>query len=301
MELLSDKYRPTTLEDLVLTPKTKQLIESNINDKKYNHLLLCGQHGIGKTTLAKIIANSIGESQLYINASISSGVDVMREQVLTFVNAPAMDDNPKIVILDEADSLSRNTASNNAQSSLRNIIEMGQDDTVFILTANYRHKIIGPILSRCTPINLSFSLEDVTTRVCQILTQEDISFDMPTLQQFVDNVVEPNFPDMRTIVNALSLWTVSGELTNMGEVDSNCLEGLARKITNNPSPIDARKWYLMHETEFGGDYSKLGAAVFDVVKNPVKQIQIAEYLYRMEQVTDPEIQFFAMILMVNGK
>ena len=149
--LWCEKYRPKKLEDFVITEKNLEIIESFKNKKQIPNLLFLGTPGIGKTTLAKIIVNSILQCQyLYINASDENGIDTIRTKVTGFAQTKSFDGNLKTIILDECDGLTMD-----GQRALRNTMEELSGFTRFILTANYRYKIIPALQSRCQSIDLT--------------------------------------------------------------------------------------------------------------------------------------------------
>ena len=133
----TEKYRPKTLNDIVLSSETRDILNKFKEDKSIPNLLLVGPPGVGKTSIAKIIVNHILECDyLYINASDENGIDMIREKVKGFASSATF--NPiKVVILDESDFLTQP-----AQAALRNIIEEYSVNTRFILTCNYIERLI---------------------------------------------------------------------------------------------------------------------------------------------------------------
>jgi len=128
-------------------------LESFLIEKTLPNIILAGKQGIGKTLISKLLITELGADHLFINCGYEGTIDVIRSKVVDFCNAMRLNtDVPKIVVLDEADSLSRETAGSSAQKALRNIIQESSDDTRFILTCNYLGNIIEPLQSRCVPI-----------------------------------------------------------------------------------------------------------------------------------------------------
>ncbi len=145
-----EKYRPRKLTEYVGNEHLVKKVGSYIKNDDIPHLLLYGKAGTGKTTLARIIVNDIlGCNFLYINASDESGIDVIRHNITNFAQTKSFDGGIKVVILDEADGLTPQ-----AQAALRNTMETYAKYCRFILTANYRHKIIPALQSRCQSLNL---------------------------------------------------------------------------------------------------------------------------------------------------
>jgi DNA polymerase III delta prime subunit len=201
--LWCEKYRPSKLSDYVgnetLKAKVKQYIETN----DIPHLLLYGTAGTGKTTLAKLITNSIKCDVLYINASDENGIETIRVKIKNF--ACNIGFNPlKVVILDEADYFTPA-----AQAGLRNMMETYSQHTRFILTCNFHERIIEPIHSRCQSFGvMPPSKKDVAANLVNILKQENVSFD----KDGVVLLVNTHYPDIRAVINTAQRNVVDGVL-----------------------------------------------------------------------------------------
>lgn len=207
-ELWTEKYRPSSLDGYVFTdPTQREQIEYFVREKSIPHLLFTGSAGTGKTTLAKILVNSLEIDQydfLQVNASRDNGVDFLKAKIEGFVSTMPFGDL-KIVLLDEADYL-----SHNAQAILRGLMETYQSQARFILTANLAHKIIAPLKSRCTQFVIDRTDQtEFTTRAATVLINENIEFDIDTL----DSYVKATYPDLRSCLKLLQSNSVSGKLT----------------------------------------------------------------------------------------
>lgn len=207
-ELWTEKYRPQTLDGYVFTdPVQREQIEHFVQEKSVPHLLFTGPAGTGKTTLAKILVNSLNIDPydfLQVNASRDNGVDFLKSKIEGFVSTLPFGDL-KIVLLDEADYL-----SHNAQAILRGLMETYQSQARFILTANLAHKIIGPLKSRCQQIVIDKTDQtEFTSRAATVLITEGIEFDLDTL----DSYVKATYPDLRSCLKLLQTNSVSGTLS----------------------------------------------------------------------------------------
>ena len=309
MKSLVDKYHPMVLDDLLLGEDVKRVISDFLEQRNIPSLLLSGKQGIGKSTLANIIVRSLDATHLYINCGLDGNVDTMRTKVREFCDSVAINnDVPKIVILDEADALSStgegSGGKSSAQGALRNLIDQSSDDTRFILTCNYLSRIIEPIQSRCTPVQLSTTIDDVIKLCIMILKKEGISFKRDSLKQFIKNVIKSKFPDIRAIINLLEQWVVSGTLTPVQITNSIELDDVVYRIFElliNESPMKAREWYLNNEDKFNNDYHKLTVAIFNnLMGQNDKQLIVGKSLRHQAYVLDKEIEFFTMLMEIKG-
>ena len=207
-ELWTEKYRPKSVDGYVFTdPGQKEQIEYFIKEKSIPHLLFVGPAGTGKTTLAKILVNSLDIDPydfLQVNASRDNGVDFLKKQIEGFVSTMPFGDL-KIVLLDEADYL-----SHNAQALLRGLMETYAAQARFILTCNLAHKIITPLKSRCQQFVIDKTdMTEFTARAATVLVTENVEFDLDTL----DSYVRATYPDLRSCLKLLQGNSVSGTLT----------------------------------------------------------------------------------------
>ncbi len=218
-ELWVEKYRPKKIDGYVFRDEhQRKQIETWIKDQSIPHLLLSGNAGIGKTTLAKILIHELGIEDydvLEINASRTNSVDDVRDKITNFVQMIPF--GPfKVVLLDEADYLSPN-----AQAALRGVMEEYHATARFILTCNYPNRIIPAIHSRCQGFHVERTdLTEFTARVATILVEESIEFDLDTL----DNYVKVTYPDLRKCINLVQQNVAEGKLNapnkgDQGEAD----------------------------------------------------------------------------------
>jgi replication factor C small subunit len=195
-KLWVESYRPKTVKEYVFRDDhQKRQVATWIKDCSIPHLLLSGSAGIGKTTMAKVLINELGiESYdvLELNASRTNSVDDVRDKITNFVQMIPF--GPfKVVLLDEADYLSPN-----AQAALRGVMEEYHATARFILTCNYPNKIIPAIHSRCQGFHIEkIDMTEFTARVATILVEENVEFDLDTL----DSYVRATYPDLRKCIN----------------------------------------------------------------------------------------------------
>jgi len=296
-----EKYRPKSLEDFVISDDNKKIIESFVHKKEIPNLLFTGTPGIGKTSLAKIIVNDILQCQyLYINASDENGIDTIRTKVTNFAQTKSIDGKIKVIILDETDGLTLD-----GQRALRNTMEEYSKITRFILTANYRHKIITALQSRCQSLDLIPPLSLVAKRCLFILKSENISISESDKTKIV-HLVKSFYPDLRKCINELHKSSASGKLI-INENKTNEVLELIYKNIKSKNVIAVRKSLIENEQKFNSDYINLLRSLFNFIDENEQNIEIkkkyllvvAEHLYRSSFVVDQEINCYSCFIQLS--
>ena len=291
-----EKYRPHKLDYLILDDKSLRIVKQF--EDEIPNLLFVGSPGTGKTTLARIIVNDIlGCNFLYINASDESGIDVIRQNITNFAQTKSFDGGIKVVILDEADGLTPQ-----AQAALRNTMETYAKYCRFILTANYKHKIIPALQSRCQSLDLKPVVDQAAKRCFNILRLENVKVSEEQKKKFVI-LVKKHFPDLRKTINEIQKSIVDGELC----IDSNASDNeLLAKVMQGvrTNSLGLRKYLIENEDRFQGDYDTLLANFLDFLyeqdlpdmKKKEMIVIIADHLYKSAFVVDKEINAFACLV-----
>lgn len=300
--LWCEKYRPTSLDTLLVSDETRKMLESFKNNKDIPHLLFVGTSGVGKTTVAKIIVNDLLKCDyLYINASDENGIDTIRTKIVGFAQTKSFDGGLKVVILDEADGI-----SSEGSRALRNVMEEYSGNTRFILTANYKHKIITPIQSRCQTLNFDHSIKDVAKHCFNILQKEKISISSDQIANF-QTLIKASFPDFRRILNDLQKYSISGVLDiKYSTISDKFMEEIFQKLTKEEI-CDVRKFIITNESVFQSDYHNLMKSLLNYLyssnlessKRRESMLIIAEYMYRHAFVSDIEINAFACMISLS--
>ena len=198
-----EKYRPSKLTEYVGNEHLKDKVKDYLESGEIPHLLFFGKAGTGKTTLAKLIVNSIDCDHIIINASDENNVDTVRNKVKGFCSTVGFKDM-KIIILDEFDYMTPN-----AQAILRNLMETFSRHCRFILTCNYVEKVISPIRSRTQEFQIvPPSKKEVAIQVSQILGKENVEFELKDIVPIIDSA----YPDIRKIINTCQLNSSKGKL-----------------------------------------------------------------------------------------
>ena len=292
-----EKYRPSTLDEIVLDSHNKSITGKFDTDKEIPNLLFVGPAGIGKTSLAKILVKSVLECQyMYINASDENGIDTIRTKVTSFSKVKSFDGSIKVIILDEVDGLTLD-----AQRALRNTMEEYSEYVRFILTANYKHKVIPALQSRCQFLDLIPPEDQFVKRCKTVLQKEDVTYtDDVKLTEFCRNL----YPDLRKAINELQKCTVDGKISiKQVDVNKKFVDNLYQLIQKG-LVLKLRKLVIENESKFSGDYTELLRSLFNYIhtaqiKDNVKRAHLlitSEHLYRMAFVLDPEINFYSCLI-----
>jgi replication factor C small subunit len=297
-----EKYRPSKIEDLVLTEENRSIIDKFINNQEIPNLLFYGNAGTGKTTLAKILVNYIDAEFLFLNCS-EVGIDAVRTTITQFSQTKSFNGKMKVVICDEIDG-----SSTDAQRGLRNTMEENSGYCRYILTCNFINRVIQPLQSRCQSFLLAPPIAGIIKRVAQVLKGENIEVDEDNKKKLVF-LAKRLYPDTRKVINEVQKYCVNNKLKlpEVNVVDDFAIDLLNFILKNEV--LSARRYVIEREASFNGDYPQLLKAVFDTVCNvslPITDIQkkmwlmtIGEYMYRNAFVIDPEINFYCLLLSLS--
>jgi DNA polymerase III delta prime subunit len=296
-----EKYRPKTVQDTILPAELKATFQQFVDQKNIPNLLLTGRAGIGKTTIAKAMLEEIGADYIVINGSMNGNIDTLRNEIANFASSISFTGGRKYVILDEADYLN----ANSTQPALRNFMEEFSNNCGFILTCNFKNRIIEPLHSRCSVVEFAIPNAEKPKmaalffkRTCNILEKEGVAFDQKAVAEFI----QLYFPDWRRCLNELQRYASTGKidagiLANKNDENIDTLIGFMKekKFT------ELRKW-VAENTDI--DSSILYRQLYDVLPKKLKSTQslasaiiiLAEYQYKEAFVANSEINRVAALV-----
>ena len=302
-----EKYRPKTISECVLPSGLKQTLSEFISKGDLPNLILSGGPGVGKTTAAKAMIEELGLTYMMINGSEESGIDTLRVKLKNYASTVSLHGGRKYLILDESDYLN----AQSTQPALRGLIEEFHKNCGFILTCNYKNRLIPPLHSRCSVVDFTIQksekkelAEQFFKRVMDILVAEDIKFE----PKAVAEVINKFFPDWRRVINELQRYSVSGRidagiLVDISEINikelmrfmkykdfTNVRKWIVNNIDNDPTRLFRRLYDNLY------DYMD-GSSIPHVV------VILGEYQYKAAFVADQEINMLACLteIMARGK
>ena len=295
-----EKYRPKTIDECILPESIKSTFKSMVDSGESQNLLLSGSAGCGKTTIAKALCNELDTDNIIINCSEDGNIDPLRTKIRNFASTVSLSGSKKIVILDEFDY----SNAQSTQPALRGFIEEFSNNCRFILTCNFKNRIIEPLHSRCTSINFSVPKKEkpkmatqFMERVKYVLDKEEIPYE----EKVVAELIMKHFPDFRRVLNELQRYSIAGSidvgiLTQIGEIHiKDLVEHMKSKDFTN-----ARKWAV---DNLDNSPSELFRKVYDGLYDhlapssiPQAVLILAEYQYKSAFVADQEINLVACIV-----
>ncbi len=300
-----EEYRPRDVESCVLPKNLKDMFSEFVAQGELPNLILSGGPGVGKTTIAKAVVEQLGSTYMMINGSEESGIDVLRTKIKNFASTVSLEGGRKYLIIDEADYLNPQST----QPALRGFVEEFHKNCGFILTCNYKNRLIEPLHSRCSVIDFSIPnsekpelAKQFMERVEGILNEVNIKYE----KRVVAEVINKFFPDWRRVLNELQRYSVSGVidagmLVDMSEINMKELMGAMK----NKEFTNVRKWVV---NNLDNDPVRIFRNIYDSLYDhvdgnsiPLVVVLLGEYQYKSAFVADQEINTLAFLTEVMAK
>ena len=294
-----EQYRPKTIDDCILPDSLKSLFLAFIKKGEISNMLFSGTAGIGKTTVAKALCEQMNCDWIMINGSEEGGIDVLRNKIKNFASTVSLSGGKKVVILDEADYLNPQST----QPALRGFVEEFHKNCRFILTCNFKNRIIEPLHSRFSNIEFKVNPKDkpklasrLFERAVYILKEQNVSYEDKVLVELITK----HFPDFRKLINELQRYSVSGSI-DAGILVNVSDENLKTLVTHLKGKAfsDMRKWVV---NNLDNDPVKIFRKIYDTLYTnlepstiPHAVLIIADYQYKSSFVSDQEINLVACL------
>ena len=294
-----EEYRPKTIDDCILPASLKTLFQSFIDKGEISNMLFSGTPGVGKTTVAKALCEQMNCDWIMINGSEEGGIDVLRNKIKNFASTVSLSGGKKVVILDEADYLNPQST----QPALRGFVEEFHKNCRFILTCNFKNRIIEPLHSRFSNIEFKINNKEkpqlqsqLMKRATFILKSKNIEYENEALV----GLITRHFPDFRKLINELQRYSVSGAidagiLVNISDENLKSLTGHLKAKEFG----DMRKWVV---NNLDNDPVKIFRKIYDSLNTSLQPetiphaiLIIADYQYKSAFVADQEINLVACL------
>ena len=294
-----EQYRPQTIDECILPTDIKETFQSFVDRGEISNLLLAGPPGCGKTTVARALCEQMNADYMFINGSEESGIDTLRTKIKNFASTVSLSGGKKVVILDEADYLNPQST----QPAMRGFIEEFHKNCRFILTCNFKNRLIEPLHSRFSTIDFKIANKDrpvlaskLFAKVGIILKEQAIPFD----EAVVAELINKHFPDYRRILNELQRYSVSGKidtgiLANISDDNLNKLISLLKE----KDCTNMRKWVV---NNLDNDPVVVFRRIYDTMYEnlesetiPHAVLLLADYSYKSAFVADQEINLVACL------
>ena len=292
-----EKYRPKSVDDAILPKHLKKTFKDILKTGEIPNLLFTGTAGVGKTTVAKALCNELGLDYLLVNGSEEGNIDTLRNKIKHFASTVSLQGGYKVVILDEADYLNPQST----QPALRGFIEEFSNNCRFIMTCNFKNRIIEPLHSRCSVVEFNIAKKDMPDlcgsfmkRVGTILDGENVEYD----QAVIAELIMKHMPDWRRVLNELQRYSVSGR------IDTGILVSLSEvSIGNLMSAMKDKNFKKMRQWVTDNIDQEPAALFRKIYDNMAEYVEpqsipqlvliLADYQYKNSFVADHELNMVA--------
>ena len=291
-----EKYRPKTIDDTILPARLKDTFNAIVSTGDLPNMLFSGTAGLGKTTVARALCNSLGLDHIVVNGSEEGNIETLRGKIKQFASTVSLQGGYKVVILDEADYLNPQST----QPALRGFIEEFSNNCRFILTCNFKNRIIEPLHSRCGVYDFSLSGKEKAElagqfmkRVKAILGNENVEYN----EKVVAQVILKHAPDWRRILNELQRHSIGGQISTEAIVtNTNSFNDLFVALKSKDFK-KMRSWVVNNldmdtVAIFRGIYDQMSTVV-QPQSIPQLVLILADYQYKDAFVADHELNIVA--------
>lgn len=295
--LWCEKHRPRKVENAILPKKLKDVFLKIVKSGELPNMLFTGTAGLGKTTIARAICDELGYDYILINGSEDGNIDTLRGKIKRFASSVSLGGDVKVVILDEADYLNPQST----QPALRGFIEEFSSNCRFILTCNFKNRIIEPLHSRCgvyefntTKKEMQVLCSDFFVRLMSILESEGVAFN----KDLVAQLIMKHAPDWRRVINECQRFSIGGQLeTTVLDNDVNDNYNLLFKSLKEKDFKKMRSWVAQNvdidvSAIFRHIYDNMYTHV-DPAYIPQLVLVLADYQYKNAFVADHELNVVA--------
>jgi DNA polymerase III delta prime subunit len=297
--LWTEKYRPKTIDECILPDNMKHTFNAFIEQGDLPNLILSGGPGVGKTTVAKAVLDQLGRDYMFINGSLEGrNIDTLRTTIKDYASTVSFSEGRKYVILDEADYLN----AQSTQPALRNFMEEYSKNCGFILTCNFKNRIIDPLQSRCSIIDFKIDNKEkpnlaalLFKRVLSILDENDVEYN----KKVVAELIQKSFPDYRRVLNTLQ------QASTTGAIDTGTLTSTTDDLTHlvgylkNKEFTEMRKWVAENsDVDVNVLFRKFYDQAYQHMKSesiPQLVVHLADYQYKSAFAVDQEINLVALL------
>jgi DNA polymerase III delta prime subunit len=294
-----EKYRPRTISECILPDTLKKTFSEIVSTGEIPNMLFTGTAGLGKTTVAKAICNELDLDWIMINGSEDGNIDTLRNKIRRFASTVSLHGGYKVVILDEADYLNPQST----QPALRGFIEEFSDNCRFILTCNFKNRVIEPLHSRCGVYEFNTTKKDMMTlcnsmleRVKFILNHEEIEYPREALGDIAELLMK-HAPDWRRVLNELQRSSVSGELRLKSLVKTDASYDALFTALKNKDFKKMRSWVTNNmDVDSSVIFRTIYDSMYDKVDSqsiPQLVLILADYQYKDAFVADHELNLVA--------
>ena len=292
-----EKYRPRTIDQAILPKALKKTFSEIIKTGELPNMLFTGTAGVGKTTIARALCNELDLDYILINGSEEGNIDTLRNKVKQFASTVSLQGGYKVVILDEADYLNPQST----QPALRGFIEEFANNCRFILTCNFKNRIIEPLHSRCSVYEFAIPNDqkpvlagDFFKRATEILNQENVEF----VPDAVAQLITKHFPDWRRVLNELQRYSISGKIDAgmLVNINDSNVKALMKTLKDKDFK-SMRQWVVNNiDTEPQAIFRKIYDSMNEYIKPqsiPQLVLILADYQYKNAFVADHELNVVA--------